>query len=93
MPLDTRQDLPATSPTASRSVRVDINARGGWDIDLPGQADPVTCETLDDAQRVAYLWAARRSPCELIVHDAYHRVLHRELINWTEEPASGHDRR
>jgi len=41
----------------------------------------VTCETFDEAQRVAYLCATHRRPCELIVCDAYHRVLHHELID------------
>jgi hypothetical protein len=83
MPRDLQQDLPTTRSTVSNSVRVGINARGAWDIELPGQVEPVTCETLEDAQRVAHLWAARTSPCELIVRDAYHRVLRRELINLT----------
>ena len=48
---------------------------------MPDQRERVTCETLDDARRVAYLCAARRRPCELIVCDAYHRVLHHEFIN------------
>ncbi len=48
---------------------------------MPSQHKSVTCETFDDARRVAYLYAARARPCELIVHDAYHRVLHRELID------------
>jgi hypothetical protein len=33
-----------------------------------------------DAQRVAYLSAVHHEPCELIVCDAYHRILRRELI-------------
>jgi hypothetical protein len=30
---------------------------------------------------VAYQCASRTRPCEVIVHDAYHRVVHRELVN------------
>jgi hypothetical protein len=41
----------------------------------------VSCATLDDAKRVAYRRAADRPPCELIVRDAYHRVVDRELID------------
>ena len=63
----------------TRTVRVELH-RGGWEIELPDQREPVTCETLEDARRMAYLCAARRHPCELVVHDAYHRVLHHELI-------------
>ena len=62
------------------TVRVDINGRGGWDVALPDRGDRVTCETLEEASRVAYRCAADRQPCELIVCDAYHRVVRRELI-------------
>ena len=62
------------------TVNVDCTARGVWEVELPDRAEHVRCETLDDAMRVAYLCAAHRHPCELIVRDAYHRVLHRELI-------------
>lgn len=41
----------------------------------------VTCDTLDDARRIGYLWAAQCHPCELIVHDAYHRVIERDFID------------
>lgn len=62
-------------------VCVDHNSRGEWELAMPDDAGRVTCETLDEARRVAYLWAARRQPCELIIRDAYHRVLDRELID------------
>jgi hypothetical protein len=39
------------------------------------------CGTLADARRVAYQCAARRHPCELVVCDAYHRVMQREIID------------
>jgi hypothetical protein len=41
-------------------------------------------ETLDHARRVAYLSAAHRHSRELIIQDAYHRVLERELIDGVE---------
>jgi hypothetical protein len=66
------------------TVRVDLNRLGGWEIALPGERDHVICETLDEARRVAYLCAARRHPCELVVCDAYQRVLHREFIDGDE---------
>ncbi len=66
-------------------MRVEHDARGAWLVAVPG-GGPVTCETFDDARRVAYLRAAQTRPCELIVHDAYHRVLHRELINGHRDP-------
>jgi hypothetical protein len=66
------------------TVRVDLSGGGDWEVTLPGQRDGVTCETLDEAQRVAYLCAAHLHPCELVVRDACHRVLHREFIDGRE---------
>jgi len=65
----------------SLTVRVDRTGRGEWEVAMPDQRERVTCETLDDARRVAYLCAAHTRPCELIVCDAYHRVLQHEFIN------------
>lgn len=65
----------------SSTVRVDLNARGVWTIELPEGREPIACETFDDAQRVGYLCASRRQPCELVVHDAYHRVIYRRLLS------------
>jgi len=70
------------------TVRVDRTRRGAWEVAMPDGRELVTCETLEDAERVAYLCAARRRPCELIVCDAYHRVLHRVLIDGHDDPAS-----
>jgi len=69
------------------TVRVDRNGRGAWEVAMPGQREPVTCETLDDARRVAYLCVAHTRPCELIVCDAYHRMLRHEFINGHAGPA------
>ena len=62
------------------TVRVDISVRGAWEIELPDREHRVRCETLEEASRIAYRCAAERRPCELIVCDAYHRVVQRELI-------------
>lgn len=72
-------------------VQVDINARGGWMIELPDQHDPIVCETFKDAQRLAYLCAERYEPCELLVHDAYHRVLYRTLVSRDDEHGVGNE--
>jgi hypothetical protein len=72
------------SPT---TVRVDLNVRGRWEVALSDRGDRVRCETLEEASRVAYRCAAERQPCELIVCDAYHRVLHHELIKGGGERA------
>ena len=62
------------------TVRVDISVRGAWEVALPDRRERVTCETLEEASRVAYRCATDRRPCELIIRDAYHRVLQRQLI-------------
>ena len=64
-----------------RTVRVDLHVRGAWEIMLSDERERVTCKTLEEASRVAHRCAADRRPCELIVRDAYHRVLDRELVN------------
>jgi hypothetical protein len=55
---------------------------------LPGEPDRVTCDTLDEARRVGCLCAAQRHPCELVVRDAYHRVLHREFVDGEDHAAA-----
>jgi hypothetical protein len=47
----------------------------------PGGRGRTTCETLDDARRVASAMVSRDRPCELVVLDAYNRVLQHELID------------
>jgi len=68
--------MPVASPL---TVNVDHDRHGAWEVELPDGSERVVCETLEDAKRVAYLCAAPRHPCELVVRDAYHRVLHREF--------------
>jgi hypothetical protein len=65
---------------SAMTVHVDINPRSVWEVDVPDRPGRVVCESFDDAKRVAHLCAQHRHPCELIVRDAYHRVLIRELI-------------
>jgi len=66
------------------TVRVDITMRGAWEVALSEPGERVTCETLEEASRVAHRSAADRGPSELIVCDAYHRVVHCELIDGRE---------
>ena len=63
------------------TVHVDHSVGGSWEIALSDQPEPVVCQTLEEAHRVADRCAADRRPCELVVRDAYHRVLRHELIN------------
>ena len=60
---------------------IDPDGRGAWDLVISEDLEHVSCATLDDAKRVAYRRAADRRPCELIVRDAYHRVIGRELLD------------
>ena len=76
--MSSRDERSARSDQAT--VCVEHRARGGWMVLAPGRARPITCETLEDAERVAYRSLARTRARELIVRDAYHRVLHHELI-------------
>jgi hypothetical protein len=61
------------------TVRVGPSPRG-WEITMPSRRERFACEKLEEARGVAYLYALRSRPCELIVQDAYHRVLERALI-------------
>jgi hypothetical protein len=65
---------------AGQTVCVDRDWRGLWEVSLPGGCISVPCETLDDARRLAYVHAVRSRPCELVVRDAYHRVIDHEII-------------
>ena len=70
-----------------RRVRVELSARRGWMIDLPEEREPVVCETLQDAQRMAHIFAVLSRPCELVVHNAYHHVLYWELLSGDDHAA------
>ena len=70
------------------TVRVDHCVGGRWEIALSDQPEPIVCETLEEAGRVAYRCATDRRPCELVMCDAYHRVLRREMINISAGPSS-----
>ena len=63
----------------SRPIALHVSrSRSGWDVVLPESGQLVTCETLDDARRVAYVCGAHAHPCELVVRD--HDHVHSELI-------------
>lgn len=68
------------------TVHVEQNA-SGWQVTLPNDSRRVTCETFDDARRVAYLCAAHTRRCELIVHDSRHRRFHHEFIDAHHTPS------
>jgi hypothetical protein len=61
-------------------VHVRHSHAGSWEIEIPGRDVHVRCESFDDARRIAYLCAAHCHPSELIVYDAYDRVMQHEHI-------------
>ena len=67
------------------TVRVLADHRGGWEIELPNRETHVSCATLDEARSLAYRYAAQARPCDLVVRDAYDRVLQHELVEQPEE--------
>ena len=76
---------------STRTVRVDLDRRGNWEVMLSDGRDRVACETLADARRVAHRYAAHRHPCEIVVFDAYHRVLQREIVDDDDDDVAGSD--
>ena len=68
------------------TIRVERTTRGRWQVAAPDR-ERILCETLDEARHAAYVSAARVSACELVVHDAYHRVLSCDRVNGDPEAA------
>ena len=68
------------------TVRVLRGARGQWEVVLPDRRRPLRCRDLDEAKQVAYGFAERSRPCEVVVQDAYHRVVRRDLIGTRRAP-------
>ena len=62
-------------------VHVDCDAGGRWHVAPSAEEGERLCTTFAEASRIASDWADEHRPCELIVRDAYHRVVRRELIN------------
>src|SRR5438552_11364054 len=74
------------------TVSVDPDGRGAWEVTVRNELSHVACRTLEDARKVAYRSASGRRPCELIVRDAYHRVIQRTVID-DERMATGRTQR
>jgi hypothetical protein len=70
------------------TVSVDPDGRGAWEVTVRSELAHVACRTLEDARKIAYRSASGRRPCELIVRDAYHRVIQRTVID-DERTATG----
>jgi hypothetical protein len=82
--------MPATDKIKQASgliVCVQHHPRGCWEVNTADGRGPIPCETLDDARRIAYLAVARTQRCELIVRDAYHRVIEHEVLEGHPRPS------
>ncbi len=62
-------------------VEVKPDYRGTWEVALSEAGVQTRCETLADARRVAYASAAQRDCSELVIQDAYHRVIERRQFD------------
>ena len=58
-------------------VRVAMNRRGAWELTVTDEPTRIVCATLADAKRRARS-IARKRPSELIIRDAYHRLVEHE---------------
>jgi hypothetical protein len=73
--------LVEVSANPQNSVRVDLYTNGKWKVAVPQRNEPIVCATLAEARRAGYVAAVEGSPCELVVRDAYHRVLAHEHLS------------
>jgi hypothetical protein len=80
----------AGASTVLRAVRVDLNTHGEWEIELPDQSEPVRCETLGDAQRVAVPVRCAYGSLRADRMRRLHRVLRREVISRGNDLAPAH---
>ena len=85
-------DVPAAGAASAKddalpTVTIEPTA-AGWRIVRESGREGAFA-TVEDAQRVAL---GRAPACELIIHDAYHRVVRRELVDVARpRPQRSHD--
>ena len=77
--VSSRQDSHAGDHITEITVRIDMNRHGAWEVDASDERERVVCPTLADAKRRAQT-VARGRPSELLVYDAYHRLLEHERL-------------
>jgi hypothetical protein len=68
-----------------RSVIVNPDRRGGWEVADIERRVRIPCKTLLDAREEAFRRAIDESPCDVVVHDAYHRVVEHTVVGRTPE--------
>jgi hypothetical protein len=71
-----------------RTVCVDPGPAGNWLITVPGQSRVIAGDMLSDAIRQARRIAETDTSCQLVVRDAYHRVIHRQFVGEQTPPIS-----
>ncbi len=73
---------------AEACVRVGLHRSGDWEIAFSGERERLRCRTLREAQRVANHCASQVGACELVVLDAYHRVLQHGFFTGERQAAA-----
>lgn len=61
---------------------IQIQRRRGneWEVSIPSRHEQLICNSFQEAARRGYQLAAGEADCEMLVHDAYHRVVRRERL-------------
>jgi hypothetical protein len=78
-----------TTRSTPLTICVQHHPRGRWEVIKPDGRGRISCETLEDARRIAYLTVAHAKSCELIVRDAYNRIIEHELIESRQSGPTG----
>jgi hypothetical protein len=68
---------------ANDTIYVHTDHRGGWEVAIPDQPQPIHCASLPEAEDTARRLASGTDACDLVVHDAYERVV---LLDRLEPP-------
>lgn len=68
----------------AQTVQVLRTPAGGWEVLLPDGTGLTTCDTLSAARRIGRRWAEANPPSELIILDAYHRVVMRRSFGGSD---------
>ena len=77
--LPSKSDSGVGARVVEITVRVAMNGRGAWELTVANEPTRIVCQTLADATRKARSIAGMR-PAELIIHDAYHRLVGHERL-------------
>ena len=61
---------------------IQIQRRRGneWEVSIPSRHHRVICNSFQEAAKRGYQLAASEAECDVVLHDAYHRVVRRERV-------------